>query len=106
MGRRELFYSFVPSCLRAFTAKPSRRRVAVKLCTFHRLPLSLHFFERRVVDRAPLGVEIVFEGGEALGEFLVRPPQRGLGIDPQLAREVGDREEQVAHLLLRAGLAF
>ena len=37
---------------------------------------------------------------EAADEFSIRPLQRLLGIDLDLARDVGDGEEQVADLLL------
>ena len=37
---------------------------------------------------------------EAADELLVRRPQRGLGIDLQVASDVGDDEQQVAELLL------
>ena len=37
-------------------------------------------------------------------ELVVRLAQRGFGLDAQLARQVGDGEEQVAHLLFGARL--
>src|SRR4029077_19314381 len=37
---------------------------------------------------------------ETPGELVVRPGQHGLGIDAELAREIHDREQQIAYLFL------
>src|SRR5512139_6578 len=65
-------------------------------------PLPLHGVEiGPLKGKAPRG-EAAFELGEAPRELGVRPPEGRFGLDAELAREVGDREEQVAHLLLGA----
>src|ERR1041385_9138322 len=69
------------------------------LCSLHAPPLRLHRFERRLMHRFAAGLERLLEALEAGAELLVRLAQRRLGFDAQLAREVGDREEQVAHFL-------
>ena len=110
----------VPSCCegavtlltRAVVSESScpRRRGPSELEPGHPLdlrPLRFHLLERRVVDRASRAARSRRSSAvEARAELLVRLPQRRLRLDAQLARQVGDREEQVAHLLFGALAAF
>src|SRR5688572_30709689 len=69
---------------------------------FNFLPLRFHLVQRRVADRFAARRECLLDGVEACGELFVGPPQRRLRLDAQLPREIGDRKQQVAHLLLGA----
>ena len=55
--------------------------------------------ERRVVHRSARALEPVLERVEPRGELVVGRAQRGLGLEAELAREIRDREEQVAQFL-------
>src|SRR4051812_32082711 len=65
-------------------------------------PRVLHLVERGLMNRAPLRVEVSFERAEACAEFLVGLAERRLRFDSELAREVCDREQQVAHFFFGA----
>ena len=58
------------------------------------------------MDGPPARLEGALERVEPRAELLVGLSQRRLRLDPELAREVRDREEQVPHLFFGAGLAF
>src|SRR5262245_8504826 len=51
------------------------------------------------MNRPAGALEVIFERLEAGGELVVRLTERGLGLDLELTREIGDREEQIAQLL-------
>jgi competence protein ComEC len=71
-------------------------------CSLRLLPFLFQFLDRHVAHRSAGGGNRAFHRGEPAGELLVRLAQRRFGLDAELAREVGHREEEIAHFLLRA----
>src|SRR5215212_8671816 len=69
--------------------------------SLNRLPLRLERVEAGRLHRDTPVSEAAFELREPSCELVVRRAQGVLRLHPQLSRQVGDREEQVAHLLLQ-----
>src|SRR5437899_6004954 len=67
---------------------------------FDTLPLFFQLVQRHLSHRAARLRDGAFERPEARTELVVRLAQRSLGLDAQLARQVRDRKQQVAHLFL------
>ena len=63
------------------------------------LPLGFELIERHGLQRAARGRDGRLHVRESSRELLVGPPQRRFGLDLELARQVGDRKEEVSHLL-------
>ena len=61
-------------------------------------PGVLELIGRGVVNGSPLGVEPGFERVEAGGELVVGIAERRLRLESELARQIGEREQQVAKL--------
>src|SRR5258708_39776392 len=70
------------------------------------LPPGLELVEGRLVDRTALRLEEAFHGLETAAELRVGLPQRRLRFDAHLPREVGDREQEVAHFFFGARAAL
>src|SRR6185436_1205803 len=66
------------------------------------LPLGFHLLQRDLAHHATVRLERRFDRLESARELLVGLAQRALGLDAKLSRQVGDREQQVAHFLLGA----
>ena len=61
------------------------------------LPLLFELLETHFAHRSPGFGDRPFQRAEPPCELVVGLPQRRLGFDAELARQVGDREEQIAH---------
>ena len=73
------------------------RTHAVKcLFVFGLLPVLLHLFERKLVERMSFGGSLFLHVIEAADELLVRTFQRRFGVDAVEPRRIDQREEQVA----------
>src|SRR3989442_1398773 len=70
------------------------------LPTLDASPFGLHLSKGHFAKRATPRGERTFHRLEPPGELVVRAPQRRFGLDPEFSRQVGDRKEQVAHLVL------
>src|SRR5947209_5998976 len=70
--------------------------------TFRFLPEFFHLIECRLIKCAPARFESLFDVAEAATEFAVGELQSGFGFDAEVARNVGDGEEQVAQLFTDA----
>jgi len=65
--------------------------------------MRLELLERQVAHSLALVRDLALDIVETLLELVVRQPERRLGLDAELAGEVGDGEEQVADLFLGFG---
>src|SRR5581483_11243466 len=64
-------------------------------------PVSVELFQRELsLPSAVLFLHAFFDVIEALRELVDRPAERALGIDLEVAREIHEREEAIAHLFL------
>src|SRR6267378_639876 len=72
------------------------------LLSFRSLPLPLELPECHLSHRSIRLADRSLHLREALREFIVSLPQRGLRLDPELAGKVGDREQKIAHFFFRA----
>ena len=64
-----------------------------------RVPQLVERREVEVAQRDALGRRLALDAGEAAAELGVGGAERGLGLDPLLARDVDEHEQQVAELL-------
>src|SRR5579863_1424661 len=94
-----------PTVERLFMGDASFRRVygraklVVPLAMLRLVPKRVHLLERSLARPAPFFSEPRFDMREAPLEFGVGAAQRGLGIDFQMAGEIGDDEEKIADLV-------
>ncbi len=69
------------------------------------LPERFHLVERGIGRRPAVFGKSGLYPFEATHDFGVRHSERGLGVDLQVPRQIGDDEEQVADLALDLGMA-
>ena len=77
-----------------------RRRLTAALLRLRLVPERVHLGEVRLRWARALGREPLLDVAEAADELLVGRAQRRLGIELQVARDVGDDEQEIAKLLL------
>src|SRR5262245_24180188 len=84
----------VTSCLRMKTLLIGR------MPRFGLSPFLFELIERECPHRSPRLLDRVFHRFEPPRELVVRLTERGLGLDAELAREIGEGEQEIAHFLL------
>src|SRR6056297_294942 len=89
------FHHRSPAANRAVRALNLQLLLALRI-----VPERVHLRQIAVLGAAAGGLEAGFDMGEAAGELGVGPPQRRLGADIHVPREVGHHEEKVAEFLL------
>ena len=77
-----------------------RRRVFYSPLAFGLVPQGVHLGEVRLRRGRAARGELLLDVAEAAGELFVGGAQGGFRIELQVARDVGDDEQQVAELLL------
>src|SRR5690606_21900890 len=92
MGSR--YYAYLPPSLFA----------AFSLGRFRLIPKRVHLLEARLLQPPPAPGERLLDMAEPADELVVGGPQRRFGVDLEVAGDIGDYEQQVAELLLDAGL--
>src|ERR1051325_3031568 len=71
---------------------------------FRFLPERLHLVYGRGVKGTTARLKPALDVAEAAAKFAIGQLQRGLRLGPQMARDIGDGEEQVAQLFAHARL--
>src|ERR1700733_2903523 len=67
-----------------------------RFTAFRLIPQRIHFFQRRSLERTPLRRQRAFDVGKAPLEFRIGSAQRTFRIGADMAREVDQREQEVA----------
>ena len=71
-----------------------------------RVPESLHRLQAGLFESSPLGRQTFLDEAEPSPELAIRACEGGLWVDPQLAPQIDEREEEVAQLLGEIGLRW